>query len=508
MAKDIVPELLEKIENEFKNKTSKSKILKEKMEDLKNKKVSHKDSNTFAVELGKLLSETFNDEISADILPDNKMYYNIAKRLIEPNLANNYGLVSNYSMQVQEILNKESKIRIRAVKPELNQDRINGIVNKISEYDDFKKGKWLLKEPVINFTQAVVDDTIKVNADFQYKAGLRPEIIRKEFGNCCDWCKDVVGKYNYPDVPEDVYKRHRYCRCTVEYLPGNGKKRDVWSKKWTDVEKDDKIKERKRKDYADKIVLNKSIKGANKIAKQMGFNADYSGIDVKCANEWNLGLFNAKQRFPEVAKKIKFVGSSQKRNALMRKVATEYYEKKFIDQGITENKAIELAKKYGKRIIGNVGSNNMASSINEEALTNLPEELRDSLMPYMGITMNNRYFNEYGKVIESGLQQVKSKWRPERCFNVKATFDHEFAHQIDGYLNLREVEKIQKLFDERTFEEITRDLSKYSWNNNNPDKYSEMIAEGWSEYCNNEKPRELAKIIGDEIIKLWKNKNI
>ncbi|MDO5014536.1 MAG: toxin glutamine deamidase domain-containing protein [Clostridia bacterium] len=166
-------------------------------------------------------------------------------------------------MQVQEILNKESKIRIRAVKPELNQDRINGIVNKISEYDDFKKGKWLLKEPVINFTQAVVDDTIKVNADFQYKAGLRPEIIRKEFGNCCDWCKDVVGVYNYPEVPEDVYKRHRYCRCTVEYLPGNGKKRDIWSKKWIDVEKDDKIRRRKR------IAFSESTKTAEKFPKEL-----------------------------------------------------------------------------------------------------------------------------------------------------------------------------------------------------------------------------------------------
>ena len=45
---------------------------------------------------------------------------------------------------------------------------------------------------------------------------------------CCDWCREVVGEYDYPDVSDDVYKRHRYCRCTVEYKAGNGRAQDVW----------------------------------------------------------------------------------------------------------------------------------------------------------------------------------------------------------------------------------------------------------------------------------------
>lgn len=76
---------------------------------------------------------------------------------------------------------------------------------------------------------------------------LRPKIIRKEKGNCCDWCKAVVGTYDYPDVPKDVYRRNRYCRCTVEYDPGDGKRRDVHTKKWVDPDKEGKIEVRKRK---------------------------------------------------------------------------------------------------------------------------------------------------------------------------------------------------------------------------------------------------------------------
>ncbi len=244
MNKDIVPELLGKIQSEFKNKTAKSEIIRRKIAALNNNKATHKDSNEFAVEVGKILADVFKDEITSDVLPDGKMYYNIAKRLIEPNMKNNYDLVSDYSRNVQEVLNKESNISLKAIKPELNQDRIDGIVNKISDYDDFNQGKWLLDEPIKNFTQSIVDDTIKTNAEFQYKSGLRPKIIRKEVGNCCPWCKEVVGVYEYPDVPKDVYRRHQRCRCTVDYVPGDGKKQDVWSKKWTDLDENEKKEER------------------------------------------------------------------------------------------------------------------------------------------------------------------------------------------------------------------------------------------------------------------------
>ena len=275
MNKDIVPELLEKIETEFKNKTGKSETIRKKIAALKNSKVTHKDSNEFAIEVGRILSEVFTGEIRGDVLPDNKIYYNIAKRLLEPSLKRNFDIVGDYSRNVQDVLNKKANIFLKAMKPELNQDRIDGIVNKISEYDDFEKGKWLLGEPIINFSQSIVDDTIKTNADFQHKAGLRPKIVRKEAGNCCDWCKEVVGVYEYPDVPKDVYRRHRFCRCTVDYLPGDGRKQDVWSKQWMDSDKNDKLQERihlSRKISDFKIQNTQFGKKASKHMKEYGLD--------------------------------------------------------------------------------------------------------------------------------------------------------------------------------------------------------------------------------------------
>ena len=101
---------------------------------------------------------------------------------------------------------------------------------------------------------------VRKNAEFHFHSGMSPKIVRKEVGNCCKWCKSLVGTYSYPDVPKDVYRRHRNCRCTVEYYPGKGKKQNVWNKKWRNIEKDDKIKERiKRSKPVDYKLANEDI---------------------------------------------------------------------------------------------------------------------------------------------------------------------------------------------------------------------------------------------------------
>lgn len=247
MNKDIVPELLEEINKAFLSKSRESRILQDKLLALKNKKASYKDANEFAEELGEILADTFKDKIKTEDLPDGKMYYNIAQRIIDPNMHMTYDMVGDYSRDVQALLNQEAGISIAALKADINQDRIDKIVEKVSSYDSYADGKWLLNEPMINFAQSIVDSTIKKNADFHYKLGFKPKIVRREVGGCCKWCKDKAGVYDYESVKDtgnDVYRRHRYCRCTVDYVPDKNRRQDVWSKQWNDPEKRDKIEER------------------------------------------------------------------------------------------------------------------------------------------------------------------------------------------------------------------------------------------------------------------------
>lgn len=270
--KDIVPELFDKIEKTFKLKAKESKIIKEKLKVLKNKKADYKDANEFAVEVGKILADTFQDKIKTQDLPDGKMYYNIAKRLIEPNMVRNHDLVSEYSKEVQSQLNKKANISIKAQKADLNQDRIDKLVDKITKYDSYDDGKWLLNEPIVNFTLAVVDETIRKNADLHAKVGLSPKIERYTNGKCCDWCDKLAGIYNYEDVKnagDEVFRRHRHCDCLVIYDPKNGKNNRIVHSAAKHKALDEK---RDRIDLANKIVDNKLSNIARSKAMELGYN--------------------------------------------------------------------------------------------------------------------------------------------------------------------------------------------------------------------------------------------
>ncbi len=243
---DIAPELLAKLQEAFKAKFRSSSKVKKLNELISAGKANYRDANEFAIEIGEILARVYQENLSGSNLPDGKMYYNIARRIVEPTLKQNYELASSYSADVQTDLNARAKLSLKGIKPELNQDRIDGIINRLVEADQYNDVKWLLDEPVVNFTQSVVDDTIKANIDFHYKCGLSPKIIRTSTGHCCDWCNQMVGEYRYPnEVPKDIYRRHRYCRCRVDYHPGDGKRQNVWTKKWGD--KEEGLKKEKRK---------------------------------------------------------------------------------------------------------------------------------------------------------------------------------------------------------------------------------------------------------------------
>lgn len=247
MDKDIVPELLELIEKEFDEKILESQQVKKTFQLLQEKKATYKDANEFAIELGEILSEVLGRNITVETLPDGRMYYNIADRIMNPTMNKNYELIAGYAADVQTELNRSAGMKIKGQKPKLNQSRIDGIIERLSNEEDFEEIKWILNEPIKNFSQAIVDDTAKINMDFHAKSGLSPQITRVVVANCCDWCRKIAGTYDYGNEPGDIYRRHRYCRCRVEYDPRDGRGiQDAHTKAWRDPQRQAKIETRKR----------------------------------------------------------------------------------------------------------------------------------------------------------------------------------------------------------------------------------------------------------------------
>ncbi|WP_302977110.1 hypothetical protein [uncultured Streptococcus sp.] len=267
MVEDIVPSLLKKIKSEFEGARLDSEVLKDLLSKLDHSKASYLDANQYAIEIGEILSKALGASLTNETLPDGKMYYNIAQRVLTNVLGRNYELVSDYTEQVQKNLNSEAKIGLTAQVPELNQDRIDGLVNRLASEESFDDVKWLLDDPIVNFSQSIVDDSIRKNAEFHHKVGLSPKIVRRVVGHPCKWCKSLEGSYNYPEVPKDIYRRHGNCRCTVDYHPGNGKKQNVHTKKWTD-EKQKLVRKRSR--IGIESVDEREQKRYNRVMKSSG----------------------------------------------------------------------------------------------------------------------------------------------------------------------------------------------------------------------------------------------
>lgn len=240
---DMAPALLERLQALFENNlsTSRAGALLEKIDA---GKAGYADAGDYAEEVGRALADAFAFITGAD-LPDGRMYWNIADRVVRPLLEEDHALVSGAAVQVQQILNAAAGLGLKAQAAPLDEDRVAGLLNKLAaavRYDDVAD---LLNEPVITFSRAVVDETVRRNIEFQGKAGLRPRVIRRTAGGCCDWCRQKAGVYTYPGVPKDVFQRHGSCRCVVEYDPGTGRRQNVHSKQWTTTEETDKIEERK-----------------------------------------------------------------------------------------------------------------------------------------------------------------------------------------------------------------------------------------------------------------------
>ena len=221
---DIAPILLDKIKELFNIGKENNENIKDLLAKLKNKKAGYIEAGEFADELGKILAEAYGEVFTMELLPDGRLYYNIATRTIEPTMKSLQAEIADFSETVQEELNKRAKLGISPIKAELNQNKIDGIIDRVSNAEKIDDIKWILNEPIKTFARSVVDDSIKANAEFQGASGLTPKIIRKSSGNCCEWCTNIVGSYEYPNVPQDVYRRHNRCGCTVDYVVGKYRK--------------------------------------------------------------------------------------------------------------------------------------------------------------------------------------------------------------------------------------------------------------------------------------------
>lgn len=165
----------------------------------------------------------------------------------------------------------------------------------------FEKFQRLLSSAVNNVSRAFYDQYVEANAKFRTKSGLKAIIIREELGECCSWCADLAGIYDYDNAPKDVWGRHENCKCSVIFKSQKGNYQDAWSKNEFQKYKDARIAREKE------ILSEQKYALTRKQAKVHG---------KKCydaTEEWNartaktsIKTKNAEKKYWEQYEKIEF----------------------------------------------------------------------------------------------------------------------------------------------------------------------------------------------------------
>ncbi len=219
-------------------------------------------ANRYAVRVGEVLSRS---------IERNLMYFNVdslteaeAEAILKPLLTLDHGVISTVVETIQTNKNAALGVGLAPQLPDLDTNRINGLITEVSTFDNIQNETGRIKEQVINYSQAVVDDGIRKNATTQAKAGLKTYIVRtpeatttktivhrviskkgKEYKYPytytvpCPWCASLAGRYEYQgngsNIPRDVYKRHEACRCILTFVNGT-MRQNVWNhtEVWTE----------------------------------------------------------------------------------------------------------------------------------------------------------------------------------------------------------------------------------------------------------------------------------
>lgn len=247
---DIAPELYEKIMGAFRAAAETDSRLLQILKDVEGGSIDFAKAYEAARRIGTHAAEALIANLNSDILPNGKMYYNIATRTIEPILQDAYTQAAEIATSIQTNRNQVAGLGLKAIKPEPDRDMLQDFINKVCAAENFDEVGWMLNEPAVRYVEEAPLEAAKKNADFQSRAGVQAKIIRKATRGNCKWCASKVGEYKYPqEAAPEIFQKHDNCSCVVEYDPGikTGKRQDVFSKKW--VEREERNARTKRQEW-------------------------------------------------------------------------------------------------------------------------------------------------------------------------------------------------------------------------------------------------------------------
>lgn len=217
MAVDVAPDLNEQIMTQLRKALANDRRIRALFDKLAAGKADYEDAHKVSQIAGEHATAALQKALRPDVLPDRRLYYNIAERTLKPAIEYADGVVDNFTKIMQTKKNQRAGMNIKAVRPRQNTETIDNLCGLASDYEDFEDGRWVLDKPVQTTVENVVDRFVRVNAAFASRSGLHPTMIRIAEVDCCPWCAGLDGVFDFGSQPAEFYARHNNCRCTTDY---------------------------------------------------------------------------------------------------------------------------------------------------------------------------------------------------------------------------------------------------------------------------------------------------
>lgn len=147
----------------------------------------------------------------------------------------NYKNVTEKTASVQQKLNEEAGVGLKAAKAAYSRSAADALADKVFATDDPFRGLDSAANDVKLQSQSYADKTMQINAGFQSGAGMQVFVTReydgvgvhttdKGGGEDCRWCLRRCGT----DVPYEeayakgMFERHPGCGCVITYKSAKG----------------------------------------------------------------------------------------------------------------------------------------------------------------------------------------------------------------------------------------------------------------------------------------------
>lgn len=183
-------------------------------------------------------------------------------------LKDHYERINGVLGKVQASVDEKLGIHIKPIKAPFPTERVDKAAHSLEDPTVPEETiRRRARSATENIADSMHDDYIKSNAELRDRSGMKCYIVRDAGGGCCKWCAGLEGRYDYASAPEDIFRRHDNCTCTVTYENGR-QRQDVWSKRKWEANEDEL---RKRKELSDsskpKVYRNGELRELSESAK-------------------------------------------------------------------------------------------------------------------------------------------------------------------------------------------------------------------------------------------------